>query len=98
MKAVYACLLQKGNKDRKLFHQNSGIPVMGIFLADRKLKINGYIRKGSADCGDGLAGKAGSVFWTSPVPVFPAVVYGGRKASAHPVAMDLNDIESGFFC
>ena len=27
---------------------------MGIFLADRKLKINGYIRKGSADCGDGL--------------------------------------------
>ena len=98
MEAGHARLFQQRHKDGQFFHQNACVAVVGVFLPDSQLVVNGKFRHGGMDGPDRFHGKAGAVLGAAAVFIGAVIEDGRAEAAAHPVAVHLHHVEPSLFC
>ena len=96
MEAGHTGIGQQRYKNTQLGLHHTGIAVVGIFLPDGQLVVDGNLRQTAADGFDGLHRKAGTVLGAAAVFIRAVVKDGGAEAAAHAVTVDLHHIEPGF--
>lgn len=94
MEAGHTGPLQRRYHHRKLLDQHPGIAVVRVFLPDGQLEVNGHIRQKLPDRRYRLHGKVDAVLNGPAIFVGAVVEHGGSKAAAHPVAVNLDHVES----